>query len=194
VSKIREIDWKSIPTTDDWWTEYAALERYCEEVRGRVRGVDWAIEVGSYFGRSAALLAQYFPRVLAIDLGGDVINGLADYDAIGQNSFPGLLRNIVKHGLVDVVFPVMATSKFMEGVPSLRAGLIFVDAAHFEAEVGVDIERLVPHLHPRGLLVCHDYARSPKWKAATKGVDAAVARAGMKLFNHTEGIAAFTWI
>ena len=137
------------------------LERQAEDLYNK-EGRDLRIlEIGSFHCQSTSLLAQ-FGTVLSIDLFADLHDGMAHYDNIGQGHFVDFIKNVIRLKLVDRIFPVIATSNYLDSLPNMEFDLIFIDASHKYVETKKDIEKSIRHLGRDKLLIIHDYCR-PGW-------------------------------
>jgi|WetSurMetagenome_2_1015567.scaffolds.fasta_scaffold145237_2 hypothetical protein len=180
-NQFREIDWKSVhsPGKEDNWLEFALLEKYLKEAYGRNPDTV-AIEVGSFHGLTACLIAQYFP-VICIDLWG--IDNLEIIETSGSmigraESWAAFQGNVEKFGLVDRVFPTCSTSAYLEQLSdigvNLNVELVFVDACHDAPWPYTDAKRAIKHLSETGVLVFHDamrYWAGPEYERGMKQED-----------------------
>lgn len=208
--KLREVDWRSCHSMSED-IELERLEYYCEQAVER-SGNELAIEIGSFHGKTTALIAQYFQQVIAIDLWGNVDWGLSHYDQIGQHHFTSFIQNMARLRLIEVVFPVVSTSKFLTTLEYMRdeeigADLIFIDGDHHYEPVKQDIERAKEYVTPEGLMVLHDYKRpgwgyppydpnhphhgpNDPWAGVAKAIDEFLVVGEWKIFDHFKGIIA----
>jgi predicted O-methyltransferase YrrM len=161
------VDWKSIttPTPPD---EMEQFEKYCQEVMDSHTGSSLAIEIGSYEGATAALMANYFDHVICIDPFGEHSTQegerIAKFSSMmGRNRhFAIFMENLERLGLTDRVTPIISTSKCWEqlGLYAL-ADFFFIDGAHTYAEVKNDLVHAHRLTTSDGLVVVHDYMRQP---------------------------------
>ncbi|MFN0010560.1 MAG: class I SAM-dependent methyltransferase [Phycisphaerales bacterium] len=124
------------------------------------RGVRTIIEIGSYRGKSAILLAKGSAdvggRVWAIDPhlnfdGTDAINYMMNDDA-------ALRSAIAEHGVADRVTPVVATSaEARKSWPGTPVDLLWVDGDHRYEGCLLDLRAWGPLVREGGVVACHDY-------------------------------------
>lgn len=154
---MREIKWSGIKsvTSPDEQKKLELWVRAHREEKGRDLSI---LEIGSYYGESTAILAQ-FGRVISIDLHGHPQDGFAHPEAIGQTSLGSFVGNVVRLGLIDRVFPVVSSSFLLEWLPPLDFDVIHIDACHSHDAVALDLQRASRHLATDGLLIMDDYRR-----------------------------------
>jgi hypothetical protein len=160
MSRIRDIDWRRIESMSDD-IELEKLEQWASEFCN-LREATWAFEVGSFKGKTSAILSQFFNYVVAIDLWGNVDHGFdgENYQGIGTHHFLSFINNITQLKLVDVVYPIVATSSVAHVFGShIRAGIVFIDGDHSYEWVKRDIYNMNHLVKPGGLLIFHDYKR-----------------------------------
>ena len=116
------------------------------------------VEIGSYCGRSSAVLGQVAKahncHLTCID------NFMFRY---GLQQF---LPNLHKLG-VEVTLMMMASARAVD-VFQKHVDLLLVDGQH--SAVQQDLDLWLPHLVPRGWLLVHDYG--PGWPAIKRAVNA----------------------
>gem|GEM_PF-3600832 len=155
------IDWQSVESCIEDMGEVYALEQWAKQYHENLGRDLKILEIGSYCGRSTALLAQ-FGHVIAIDLWGDPFNGLAHYDTVGAETYEKFRSNMVRLGLLGTrVFPIIATSKVLDMIPPVGFDVIFIDACHQYEETKRDLARSVKHIVKDGILIVDDYKRAP---------------------------------
>jgi hypothetical protein len=156
TNPLRVIDWRSVESmsTDD------ELEKLEEWAGLNQDSSAWALELGSFKGKTTAIIAQFFEKVVAGDLWGNVDHGVGSYDQIGTHHFDAFIRNMTRLKLINIVIPVVGT---LDHIAQLftpeRFVFIFVDGDHSYEWCKKDLEAADPLLSPGGLLVCHDYKR-----------------------------------
>jgi predicted O-methyltransferase YrrM len=169
----QKIDWKSISSPSPELEEFSKLEEwaYFKFLATENYETRRAIEIGSYHGRSTALLAQFF-NVFAIDLWGQEEQGLDYYDLIGLKLFP-FIENMKSIDLIPGrVHPVISTCHFLANIPSLEADLVFIDGDHRYEQCLLDAWHSDKHLKPGGFLIFHDFQRQgPAWPDAPTNDD-----------------------
>jgi SAM-dependent methyltransferase len=165
-----EVDWKKCRAINNI-SENIRLDELVgthHEMKGRDLRI---LEIGSYQGHSTALLAQY-GTVIAIDLWSDLHDGVKFKTRMGLINFDQFRVNMIELDLIDRVFPVMATSSFLDMLAPSAFDVIYVDAAHDYASVVKDIKKTERHLADDGLYLFHDYKRDGD--PANLGVNIAV--------------------
>lgn len=192
-------NWKSLPTSGpDLWPEFERLNYWAQLKYDEVGPGRLAVEIGSFLGRSSAILSQYF-EIICIDIWGGSDN--SPFETTGEEFLP-FIRNIRSLNLVDRAFPVVASSRFLEVVPPLRADFMFIDGDHHEVPCYNDCKRADRHLALHGMIAFHDFQRQgPVWPEIRSdysqygfpGVDRAVRRflserSNYKVLEHFEGL------
>ena len=123
---------------------------------------DQIVEIGSYRGRSAVVLATAAPagvQVVAIDphagndRGPQQIHGSA---AEGQRDHEVFMRNLEVAGVRDQVRHLRRTSQEALSEVEGPAGVVYVDGAHRYGPARADIERWGGRVRPGGTLLIHD--------------------------------------
>ena len=123
---------------------------------------DQIVEIGSYRGRSAVVLAtaaQEGVGVVAIDphagndRGPQQIRGSA---ADGQRDHEAFMRNLDRAGVRGRVRHVRLGSQEALSEVDGMAGVVYVDGAHRYAPARADIERWGARVRPGGTLLIHD--------------------------------------
>jgi predicted O-methyltransferase YrrM len=159
LNKIKELDWQSLHSMGEM-VEFIKLEEWASECKDR--GGTRALEIGSFHGKSTAILAQFFNPVYSIDLWSNVDDGMNSYQDIGQQHFVPFIKNVIKLELIDYVIPIVGTSSVLETIPFLDIDFIYIDASHHYEDVKKDIRCAVRHLSKTGVLAGDDYKR-PGW-------------------------------
>lgn len=199
-----KIDWQSVDSMSiSDLPEHLALEAWCNTL-SKERGRDLRLlEVGSYHGRTSALLCQ-FGQLIAIDLFGDIGDGMSRPEYIGVGHFNEFIETIKRLNLIDRIFPIVGTSSYLEFFPDLYLDLAFVDASHYYQNVKKDLRNVQRHIAQGGIIAVHDYKRpgwgySPEpgevkrsdndpWSGVAKAVDEFLESEEWKLFNKVRGI------
>lgn len=155
---MREINWRSCrPINAQIENEFLdGVVRRHYELLGRELV---SLEIGSFHGLSAALLAQY-GTVFAVDLFGDLHDCFANPETIGQETFVAFIKNMIRLDLIDRVFPMVSSSAILDLIPPMGFDVIYVDASHYYSAVKLDIQRSEKHLRDDGIWVFHDYKRT----------------------------------
>jgi len=118
-----------------------------------------AIEVGSWVGETALVIAPYFDRLFCIDhlLGskGDYTLDVADYYG-PENLFRTFAENTNELFLKRIYLCVGRSDQWSR-VWTQKADFIFIDADHRYEAVKLDVESWLPHLNGSGIICGHDY-------------------------------------
>lgn len=135
------------------------------------------VEVGSYTGGSAVVLAAASQRVLCID-------PFLYVDRSGPEIFATYLRNIFACPWGNRVS--VATRPDFEVFPSLEDGivtLLFIDHDHSERGTWRSIQGWLSKLDPLAQIAFHDYGH-PRYP----GVKTAVDQSGLEIIENVEGL------
>jgi len=203
------INWRELDSMDED-VELEILESYCAEAVRLCGEGGLAIEIGSYHGKSTAVIAQFFPHVLSIDLWGDLLDGALYPEKIGLD-FPVFEAAMRSVNLVEKVHPTVSTSKVLEALllkgGKINADFIFVDADHHFEPALLDLQRAAKCLSETGLIAVHDYKRPgfgypfpndpgalmyvpyDGWPGVAQAVDAFVAEGEFQIYDHQRGVA-----
>lgn len=155
-----------------------ALASLCKAAHRRFSRIYPAVEVGSWAGRTALVMAKSMPDrpILCVDtwLGShnDITSHLSE--KFGQvNVFNAFCRNVGDR-LFKQIFPFVGHSlkaaHAISGEP--RFCLVFIDGEHTYDACREDIAAWKPHIRKGGILCGHDYGRQ------FPGVPTAVDEAG----------------
>ena len=145
---------------DGWMTDDQAAVLW-DRARA-LAGPDQIVEIGSYRGRSAVVLATAAPqdvRVVAIDphagndRGPQQIHGSADE---GQRDHDLFMRNLDRAGVRERVRHVRLPSQAALAEVEGQAGVVYVDGAHRYRPARADIERWGARVRDGGTLLIHD--------------------------------------
>lgn len=153
------------PAIDNWTTdqEAAALAGAAEGRR--------VLEVGTYKGFGAVLMAQAGAEVWAVDW------HRGDEDLGPRDTLCAWWTNVRRHQVEDRVVGLVGRSEVV--LPLLREqsfGMAFVDAFHAYEAVAADIRLVLPLIRRPGLVVFHDY--STVWPGVRRAVDELRAQLG----------------
>lgn len=166
------LDWRSVAGFCNPG-ELEEFEELCKLLERDNKNLMFA-EVGSYMGKSTTLLAQ-FGKVVAIDLGGDLLQGESKPAEIGQNNFPQLLLNLTNLKLLPhTVTPICSTSDCFALFPNESFDLIYIDADHSYAACLADLVNAYPKLKKGGIFAVHDMHWGGKSPDETYNVHEAV--------------------
>lgn len=156
-----------IPNFDHMEQDLDALKEICSKVF--LRGL--AVEVGTWVGRSALVLENYFDKVYCVDTwdgrtahwyrlptGANVETDLI-YKTFCRNIGDGLYKTII---------PIRSESVFAASCFNYDVDFIFIDGGHEYEDIHSDILAWKPHLKDGGIMAFHDYGW---WPGVTKAVD-----------------------
>lgn len=197
------IDWRSCYSMSEDH-ELLKMEEWCQ---GLYAGKELDIlEIGSYQGKTTALLAQ-FGFVVCIDLWAEILDGEKDYDHIGTINWPEFLYNMKRLKLINHrVFPVISSSTFADFLMDQFYDVVFIDGCHKYEAVKKDLNQTCNLVRPGGIIILHDYKRpgwgyppydrnkdhDPWWEVA-KAVDEFLMKPEWSIKEHYAGIVALEW-
>lgn len=151
-----ETAWQQIQTIRGWFSNQSQAKLMWDSLQNGGH----AIEIGSYCGRSAVLLAyacqaaQREGRVYCID------TFSSDNEELdGADTYDEFLHNIAHHKVEDFVEVIRGRSdapEVISGVPE-DAALLYIDACHDYECVVNDIANWRMHVRKDGWMVGHDY-------------------------------------
>lgn len=127
------------------WTGSGELAYLCEAVQG----VDFAIEMGVYMGRSSKVMLDANPKLHLWAVDPCMVDGT--HECVRY-----FLRDEIQAGRCEVI------RKFTnEAAPMLqhmkgKIGLVFIDAGHDFGNVVNDVKNWIPLLRPGGIACGHD--------------------------------------
>ncbi|MGW6915414.1 class I SAM-dependent methyltransferase [Kitasatospora sp. NPDC054939] len=133
------------------------------------------LEIGTYCGRSAILLAAAAREHGTVALTVDHHRGseeqqpgweyhdptLVDPEVGLMDTLPRFRRTLHAAGLEEHVVALVGRSPQIAAAWGGRVGLVFIDGGHTDEHATGDYEGWVPHLAPEGLLVVHDVFPDP---------------------------------
>ncbi|MGV9269359.1 class I SAM-dependent methyltransferase [Kitasatospora sp. NPDC003701] len=133
------------------------------------------LEIGTYCGRSAILLAAAARAAGTVALTVDHHRGseeqqpgweyhdptLVDQEVGRMDTLPRFRRTLHAAGLEDHVVALVGRSPQIAALWGGRLGLVFIDGGHTDEHATGDYEGWAPHLAPEGLLVVHDVFPDP---------------------------------
>lgn len=151
---------RSIAEVQGWMTRAQACrlwDRSAELAKG-----DRIVEIGSYHGRSAIVLASAAPEgveVIAIDPHGGNDRGPQQYDGEfeqGQSDHEQFVANLTRAGVLDRIRHIRKASQdATEDVPG-DVELVYIDGAHRYRPARADLERWGRKVSTGGTLLIHD--------------------------------------
>lgn len=119
------------------------------------------VEVGSYLGASAAVLAEVLRRERP-DNGRLYCIDTWNNDAMSEgvrDTYEQFRANTSRWQ--DLITPIRSSSTQISLHESLQVALVFVDGDHSYEMVTADINRFAPHIIPEGRLILHDHRSKP---------------------------------
>ena len=166
--------WQNIPG----WS--ADIEPYYAELAEQLPQGARVVEVGVLFGRSVACLGTLRPDLdlWAVDMWAEAVldSPGAPFEAVahkhGTTTWRAFLGLMAEHApdVLDRLHVVRAASCDVV-VP--MADMVFIDAAHDEANVRADIAHWLVQLRPNGTLAGHDH--QDQYPGVVAAVDGALA-------------------
>ncbi|MDH6115748.1 class I SAM-dependent methyltransferase [Kitasatospora sp. GAS204B] len=151
------------------------LALYAAAVEAATRTGLPVLEIGTYCGRSAILLADAARRTGTVALTVDHHRGseeqqpgweyhdasLVDPEVGLMDTLPRFRRTLHAAGLEQHVIALVGRSPQVAAVWGGRLGLVFIDGGHTDEHASGDYAGWVPHLAADGLLVVHDVFPDP---------------------------------
>jgi predicted O-methyltransferase YrrM len=138
--------WRFPAEVPGWLTaaEGLALARLAQDAE--------VLEIGSYHGRSTVCMAQVARRLDSIDWHqGDAGSGPG-------GTLPALKGTLWRFALRQTVqLHVARTAEVAPGLPARSFDLAFVDGAHDEESVRIDVRACQRLVRPGGVIALHDY-------------------------------------
>ncbi|MER5864325.1 class I SAM-dependent methyltransferase [Kitasatospora sp. NPDC002040] len=133
------------------------------------------LEIGTYCGRSAILLADAARAAGTVALTVDHHRGseeqqpgweyhdpgLVDPEVGVMDTLPTFRRTLFRAGLEEHVVALVGRSPQVAAVWGGKLALVFIDGGHTDEHATGDYEGWVPHLAEQGLLVIHDVFPDP---------------------------------
>ncbi|MFB6894351.1 class I SAM-dependent methyltransferase [Kitasatospora sp. NPDC056327] len=133
------------------------------------------LEIGTYCGRSAILLAAAARAAGTVALTVDHHRGseeqqpgweyhdptLVDPEVGRMDTLPRFRRTLHAAGLEEHVVALVGRSPQIAALWGGRLALVFIDGGHTDEHATNDYEGWAPHLAPEGLLVVHDVFPDP---------------------------------
>lgn len=133
------------------------------------------VEIGTYLGKSAILLAgaarTHGRKVVSVDhhrgseehqAGWEYHDpGLVDPDVEMIDTLPGARRTLAKAGVEGDVVLVVGRSTEVAALMEARFGLVFIDGGHTDETAQGDYASWAPKVAPGGLLAIHDVFPDP---------------------------------
>ena len=151
----------SAPADIEGWLTDAQADRLRAAAQ-RLDGGATVVEIGSFRGKSAVVLAAAAPagsRVMCIDphLGSDrgPQEFAVDHER-GEGDYEAFHANLARHGVSDVVEHVRALSSAALDAVDGPVDLLYVDGAHRFRPAGDDLVGWGARVRPGGTMLVHD--------------------------------------
>ena len=151
---------RSVADVEGWMTRGQA-RRLWDRARTLPAG-GRVVEIGSYRGRSAIVLASAAPagvQVVCIDPHGGNDRGPQQFEgefAEGQRDHEAFVANLRRAGVIDRIRHIRKASQdAADDVPG-EVELLYIDGAHRFHPARADIERWGAKVRPGGTLLIHD--------------------------------------
>lgn len=179
MGERREVDvdrlWAAIDPIEGWFyrAEADAMVDLVTHVVRSLPGAPSIVEIGSYHGRSTALIASVLDAlgdgrcVVAIDPHEGRISESGRPDGRRPPTWESFHQNLRRLGLLDTVD--VRRARAVDVVWDEPVGFVFVDGLHDAASVRGDFEHFAPWLVPGGIVAFHDY--SPNFPGVIDVVD-----------------------
>lgn len=148
-----------------------------------------AVDLGTYYGRSAALFGLAGRQVITIDDYREGRDAQAPKAGEKRPAERGIGEAMARLGLSGRVRVVAGLT---ERIPKGLAGpvaVLFVDGGHTRAQLEKDLATWLPLVRDGGIVAFHDY-RSPRWPEVKPTVDAAMAQ-GWQMIGREGKIVAY---
>lgn len=168
---------ETLPYLDHGWfrpENQAYLEKFIKDINPKI-----IIEVGTWVGLSAMFMAEKLAegsRLYAVD----TFEGSPEHNNIQflPKLYQHFLSNVKHRGLSHKIVPVKMTSQSAAASLTIKAQLIYVDAAHDYESVYADIIAWYKHLEVGGIMCGDDYG----WPGLTQAVHQAAKDLNRKLY------------
>lgn len=127
------------------------------------------VEVGTWVGGSALVLAEFFDKVYCVD----TFDGVTAYDWLGntvysQERILSTFYSNVKGRLFDRIIPLVGKSSLHAATFPFEVDMVWIDGDHSYEGCKADILGWMPHVKDGGIMAFHDYDWHP---GTTKAVD-----------------------
>ena len=150
------------PRIDSWTTDAEAAEL------ARLAAGKIVLEVGTYKGFGAVLMAQAGATVWAVDW------HRGDADLGATDTLCAWWTNVRRAGVADQVVGLVGRSdRVLTALRHRWWDMAFIDGDHSYEAVTQDIRLTLPLVRAGGLLVFHDYC--PTWPGVVRAVDELIA-------------------
>ena len=143
---------------EEGWLSAGQVTRLAE-AGARVRPAGAVVEIGSFRGRSAVVLARAAGSVVAIDPHAGSDRGpqeISADEARGGEDFDAFHANLERFGVADRVRHVRKFSSDAHEDVTGPVSLLFVDGAHRYGPAREDLARWGARVAPGGVMLVHD--------------------------------------
>ncbi|WP_035236847.1 class I SAM-dependent methyltransferase [Desulfobacter vibrioformis] len=168
------LDFEFLNTIKGFMNDDEALRLYDLSLTASRTGP--VLEIGSYCGRSAAIIGaackQNSGILFSIDHhtgseeqqpGEEYFDpGLYDEKTLSVNTFPLFRRTLSRAGLEETVVPIVCASKTAGRMWKTPLSMVFIDGGHDFEAVHTDFLTWAPHIMPGGFLAIHDIFFNPE--------------------------------
>lgn len=168
------LDFEFLNTIKGFMDDDEALRLYDLSLAASKTGP--VLEIGSYCGRSAAIIGSACKQNSGILFSIDHHAGseeqqpgeqyfdpdLYDEETLSVNTFPLFRQTLSRAGLEDTVVPIVCTSKTAGRMWKTPLSMVFIDGGHSFEAAHTDFLTWAPHIIPGGFLVIHDIFFNPR--------------------------------
>ena len=169
-----KLDFSFLNTIKGFMADHEALALYDLALEASAMGP--VLEIGSYCGRSAAIIGAACKKNNSILFSVDHHTGseeqqpdqeyfdpdLYDKDTKGVNTFPLFRKTLSRAGLEDTVVPIVSASHVAGRMWKTPLSMVFIDGGHTFEAAHTDFLTWSPHIIKDGLLVIHDIFFNPE--------------------------------
>ena len=173
ASGIDKRIWDAFVEADGFMPEDEALALHAAAVDGAEVGP--LVEIGTYLGKSAILLAdaarRHGRKLVTVDhhRGSEEHQAgweyhdprLVDPEVGLIDTLPGARRALALAGVERDVIMIVGRSPEVAALWNTPLGFVFIDGGHTDAAAQADYEGWAPHVAPGGLLAIHDVFPDP---------------------------------
>lgn len=162
--------WKAIQSIRGWFSnpdQARLMWEQCQDGRH-------AIEIGTYCGRSAILMA------LAMKAAGSTAKvycvdtfQASNAELPDENTFDEFMTNVELAQVGDWIVPIRGSSSDLEIVARVpkEAGLLYIDGGHEYDQVLSDFRLWRMHVGKHGVLMVHDYYDDGQFQGVRRAVE-----------------------
>ncbi|MDD9300985.1 MAG: class I SAM-dependent methyltransferase [Desulfobacter sp.] len=170
---MNKIDFQFLNTIKGFMDDQEVVRLF--EISRQASAMGPLLEIGSYCGRSAAIIGQACKENKSILYSIDHHRGseeqqpkeeyfdpdLYDKNTGGINTFPLFRQTLKQAGLEETVVPIVSTSAVAGRMWQTGLAMVFIDGGHSFEAAHTDFLTWSPHLMPGGFLVIHDIFFDP---------------------------------